>query len=71
MKQQINNSKETWTYSKMRTIKQGWSLFFYTWKYTYPRLFQSTTKTNFMGEPLSFVYQEMFWLGLSGYEADV
>ena len=70
MKQQIHNSRETWTYSKMKTIRQGWGLFFWVVKYTYPRLFHNTAKLNYAGELLSYVYHEDFWLGLSGYEAD-
>ena len=70
MEQQIHNSRETWTYSKMETIQQGWLLIFSMVKYIYPRLFQNIAQIYYAGEPLSYVYHEDFWLGLSGYEAD-
>ena len=70
MKQQIHNSRETWTYTKMGTIREGWLLLFSMVKYIYPRVFHNAAQLNYAGELLSYVYHEDFWMGLSGYEAD-
>ena len=59
-----------WGYTKSHSIKKGWDLFWYCLKYAYPRGLKNPVGFNCTGKPLVQVYQEEFWLLLSGYEAD-
>ena len=70
MNKHIQNSRQTWWFTKTQTPKQGWRLLWWALRYDYQRALKRTEEVNWAGERLDVLYKDCFWLALSGYEAD-